>query len=217
MNFFGHACLAAAANGDARFVLGAMLPDFAPMAGVRIESIDDASLAAGHAHHVATDVTFHGAAEFTTWAAEASRALQAAGVRRGPARGVAHVGIELLLDGWLAKTRGVPSVYREALASAPQLEGVIRFRGASKPATATMSRQGALADLCRRVAQSPLPAAYGAPAFTTERIFRILGRRPRLAARAHERTAISAWTETTAHELGERAPALLAAVETGAG
>ena len=239
MNFFGHACLAAAENGDARFVLGAMLPDLAPMAGVRIRSIDDTSLAAGHAHHVATDVAFHGAAEFTGWAAEASRALQAAGVRRGPARGVAHVGIELLLDGWLAHTRGVPSVYRDALEAGPLIGAdAIRFRGVPTPwstsgseSGASVARQhtrnattrtpselrGGLPELCRRIAESPLPAAYASPSFTTERILRVLGRRPRLAVRADERAAISAWTETTAGELSRRAPALLAAVEATAG
>ena len=34
MNFFGHAWLAALRRDDAGFVLGAMLPDLAPMAGL---------------------------------------------------------------------------------------------------------------------------------------------------------------------------------------
>jgi hypothetical protein len=59
VNFFGHAALAAARQSDPGFVLGAMLPDLAPLAGLRIAAVDAEEVAAGRAFHVAADARFH--------------------------------------------------------------------------------------------------------------------------------------------------------------
>jgi hypothetical protein len=105
VNFFGHACLAAEARPEAAFVFGAMLPDLASMSGLRISSIAHAKTDSGRRFHYVTDAAFHRAERFQSLCTGATRALSAAGLRRGPARAIGHVGVELLLDGWLASER----------------------------------------------------------------------------------------------------------------
>lgn len=204
MNFFGHAWIAAQRRIDPGFVLGAMLPDLAPMAGLRIEALEDAGIEAGVKFHFASDAAFHRAPHFVRLVAASSRALQDAGVRRGPARGAAHVGIELLLDGWIAREHGVPLVYGEALAKATSLSGQVRF----KRRTDAIS----LDELCQRIERSALPGAYIEPTFTGARVVRALSRRPRLALDDAEGQLVANWLSEIAPELGENAGALLAGV-----
>jgi hypothetical protein len=205
VNFFGHAWLAAR-QGDASpgFVLGAMAPDLLAMAGRRREAraavagataAPQTSHARGVRFHAATDEAFHAAPTFAAAQVEAAAALRAAGVRRGPARGVAHVGLELLLDGWLAREAGVPELYPCAL------RHEIRRDAAG------------LGAVCRRLAVSPLPEAYADPAEVARRVAAALGRRPRLALAAGERAAVAAWARKARRELATRAPAMLVETE----
>lgn len=227
VNFFGHAWLAAGRNADPRFVLGAMLPDLAPMAGLRLRGANDAALSAGIAHHLAVDAAFHALPAFQMLTADAARALRRAGLRRGPARGAAHIGLELLLDGWLARRCGVPGVYRTALAQAPQLGALLRF--APGPAAATPRAQTTIAtahrnppnaagvawtfpELCRKLAASPLPEAYAEPSYTAARVTAALARRPRLALTPAERNACAAWLRPAARTLAASAESLLHAL-----
>lgn len=215
VNFFGHAWLAAGRNADPRFVLGAMLPDLAPMAGLRLRGADDAALSAGIAHHLAVDAAFHALPTFQMLTADAARALQRAGVRRGPARGAAHIGIELLLDGWLARRCGVPDAYRTALAYAPQLCALLRFapsRRAQNTTRATCGAAWTFPELCRKLAASPLPEAYAEPSYTAARVAAALARRPRLALNPAERNACAAWLRPAARTLAASAESLLDAL-----
>ena len=233
VNFFGHAWLAAGRNANPRFVLGAMLPDLAPMAGLRLRGANDAALSAGIAHHLAVDAAFHALPVFQRLTADAARALRRAGLRRGPARGAAHIGLELLLDGWLAQRCGVPDAYRTALAQAPQLGALLRFApGRRAPATlraqittraavhrGTPGAAGAAGgitwtfpELCRKLAASPLPEAYAEPSFTAARVAAALARRPRLALTPAERNACAAWLRPAARTLAASAESLLDAV-----
>jgi len=223
VNFFGHAWLAAGRNADPRFVLGAMLPDLAPMAGLRLRGANDAALSAGIAHHLAVDAAFHALPAFQMLAADAARELRRAGLRRGPARGASHIGLELLLDGWLARRCGVPGAYRAALVQAPQLGALLRFapghRFRAQSATAHRGATGATGgmawtfpELCRKLAASPLPEAYAEPSFTAARVAAALARRPRLALTPAERNACAAWLRPAARTLSATAEALLDAV-----
>jgi len=223
VNFFGHAWLAAGRNADPRFVLGAMLPDLAPMAGLRLRGANDAALSAGIAHHLAVDAAFHALPAFQMLAADAARELRRAGLRRGPARGASHIGLELLLDGWLARRCGVPGAYRAALVQAPQLGALLRFapghRFRAQSATAHRGATGATGgmawtfpELCRKLAASPLPEAYAEPGFTAARVAAALARRPRLALTPAERSACAVWLRPTARTLSATAEALLDAV-----
>src|SRR5262245_43693270 len=124
-----------------------MLPDFAAMVGVRVVSVAHAAADDGCRFHHETDDLFHRAACFQSLCHAATRALSGAGVRRGPARAIAHVGIELLLDDWLAAEQGVPGCYREALSLAPRLAPAIAFRLAADAEP--------LLELCERIAAAP--------------------------------------------------------------
>lgn len=208
MNFFGHGCLAAERRSDAAFVFGAMLPDLAAMAGLRVAGVAHAGADAGRRFHYATDAAFHRAEVFHALCLAATHALHEAGLRRGPARAIGHVGIELLLDGWLAAERGVPALYGEALALGPVLAPAVVFRAERDPAP--------LVELCGRIAAAPLaPDAWCEPERLAARLVRILARRPRLALEARELPAVRAWAVGARREVGRAAPALLAEVRRG--
>lgn len=170
LNFYAHACLAADDNADPYFVAGAMLPDFAPALNLRLKDLAEEApeaIAAGIRHHRAVDLAFHGQPAFLDlterWRDRLSREL---GLRRGVARAVAHVGIELLLDGWLVGDGAPRPAYRAGLEAGRQHYA---------------ERCPALGDAFERLLASPLPRAYSDPEVAAERIRRILSRRPRLA------------------------------------
>ncbi len=177
VNFYAHAFLAAERRDDAAFVLGAMLPDLCGFAGERLGEAPAAALGDGVRFHHETDAAFHATDAFTRFCSELSALLQARGVRRGPARGVAHVAGELLLDGWLAREAAVPSLYRRALGDARAL------LAAGALACDTSER---VTRVCARLHAAPLPESYTDAAFVCERIERALAARPYLALATHE-------------------------------
>jgi hypothetical protein len=205
VNFFGHGCLAAETRADAAFVFGAMLPDLAAMAGLRVSRVAHVQADAGRRFHYATDAAFHRAERFQALCVAATHALRDAGLRRGPARAIGHVGVELLLDGWLAAEQGVPALYGEALALGPALAPAIAFR---------VDRGAApLVELCARIAAAPLsPDAWCEPDRLAARLVRILARRPLLALEARELPAVRAWGASARLEVARAAPTLLAEV-----
>jgi hypothetical protein len=208
VNFFGHAWLAAERHPDAAFVFGAMLPDLAAMAGLRVLGVAHASADAGRRFHYATDAAFHRAEGFSSLSLAATQALLDAGLRRGPARAIGHVGVELLLDGWLATEQGVPALYGEALALGPALAPSIAFRLGAGVAP--------LLVLCERVAATPHSlAAWCEPKRLTERLVRILAPRPLLALAASELPAVRAWAACARREVERTAPALLSELREG--
>ncbi len=185
-----------------------MLPDLASMAGLRIASIGHAALGEGRRFHYATDAAFHRAERFQSLCSAATRRLSEAGLRRGPARAIGHVGIELLLDGWLAEERGVPGLYGEALALTASLSPAIVFRSEADAAP--------LLELCERIATAPLaPDAWCEPERLAARLVRILARRPLLALQASELPAVRAWAATARSEVSSAAPPLLAELRRG--
>ncbi len=206
MNFFGHAWLAAKRHGDPAFVFGAMLPDLAAMVRLRVERVVDVPLAEGRRFHLATDAAFHGLPSFERLVLGSTRALREAGLRSGPARAVGHVGVELLLDGWIAERHGEPAPYKPALDRGPALLGAVVFRGRPDPAP--------LGDLCRRIADARLPPeAWCAPERLTARLVRILAPRPRLALIASELPALRAWAAEGRSAVAAEAPRLIEALE----
>jgi hypothetical protein len=101
VNYFGHAAVASWRQGRGGLPLGAMLPDFSTMCGARITGSDDEEVAGGIALHHATDAAFHRLAAVTGLMRELDARLERGGCARGPRRAVAHIGVELLLDGVL--------------------------------------------------------------------------------------------------------------------
>ena len=132
MNFFGHAAVASwglapgageptVATTDASGrVLGAMLPDFATMSGARLaDPHDDAAVAGGIALHHVTDAAFHHLPPVLALMRELDERLERLGCARGPRRAVAHIGVELLLDGVLVEELLYREHYLAGLAHDP--------------------------------------------------------------------------------------------------
>jgi hypothetical protein len=185
MNFFGHAvvaCRRAPAPGPA-FVLGAMLPDLAAMCGGRVVEIADAEVAAGVRHHHETDRVFHAAPAFRRLCRDAEAGLSGRGVGRGGARGAAHVGVELLLDGLLVDEEPARSVYERSVARAHagDLGAALRWHAPEQA-----ERWAALQ---RRLAGASL-AGYRDLDVVAERVARALARRPLLALAPAEVAAV---------------------------
>jgi hypothetical protein len=184
VNFFGHAVVALDTSDGARepeFVLGSMLPDLCGMAALRWLGPADGAVADGVRFHHRTDEAFHGAPIFCGLMAREQEKLEDAGLAHGSAMAVAHVGIELLLDGWLAEQRGIPPEYRRALEQAPELQwrqkdGAGRFEL-----------------LRRRILSAPLPEGYRDPLLVADRLVRILAARPRLALDAPAQAETFRW------------------------
>jgi hypothetical protein len=201
MNFFGHAAIAGRFERDPEFVLGAMLPDFCGMLGLRVPDPLAGTLARGvHFHHL-TDHAFHELPRFQGLYRAAAAQLDARGVRRGTARAVAHVGVELLLDAELAENDDACALYFAALATARAPDPL------AGPAFGPLERErlGRLAGTLseRGVATRP----------TTElvvmRLERALAGRPRLAILPPDSPKITEWVELFRDGVVASAPALV--------
>jgi hypothetical protein len=204
VNFFGHAVVAVDERGgraSPTFVLGAMLPDLCGMARLSAPQPADEELAAGVALHHVTDAAFHGARRFLGLSADAQAELQAAGLSHGSAMAVAHVGVELLLDGILSARLDAATTYREAL-SIPCPP--IRWR--------QVDHAERFEQLRRRLSVAPVPAAYADPIFVAARVCDVLARRPRLALDAGGPAVVRRWAVPARGRVIAAAPALLAEV-----
>jgi hypothetical protein len=201
MNYFAHAHVAASLGNPDAALLGAMLPDFAQMIGVRIAGLRHPALAAGAALHHRTDAAFHASPSFRGLVREGVQALVQARVARGPARGAAHVGVELLLDAALAGSEVADARYLGALRLAPALEGEIRWREeCGHPRWKTLQT--------RLLGAGP-PAPCPAPAQLAERIGRVLESRPRLRLDPGERAALADWVAWAAPVVARQAAPML--------
>jgi acyl carrier protein phosphodiesterase len=187
MNFLAHAVLAQRVDPDPRFVLGAVLPDFAAMAGLEWDDLDDEALQSGVKFHGRTDEVFHAAEDFLALLRVARADLHAAGLERAKRLAASHVGFELLFDGWLARDDELVRSFRSLLlASRRGQHGLVcRWR---EPYGAW--RWG---ELIEKLLASPVPEAYSDPAFAAESVGRILARRPRFALSAGELDLVRAW------------------------
>ena len=92
MNVLGHTRVALGRGLDRPAeVLGAVLPDLAPAAGVRlVRDRLDGPLAAGVRCHLDADAAFHAHPRFRAGTRALRADLTARGIPRGPARAVAH-------------------------------------------------------------------------------------------------------------------------------
>jgi len=168
MNYFGHALVASWRAAPAATVLGAMLPDFSSMCRARLARAQHAEVDTGLALHHATDAAFHDLPAVVGLMRELDARLDRLGCARGPRRAVAHVGIELLLDGVFVD---------DAAARASYLAGV------ATDVAVDWEHEGAprFAMLRARLRQYGVPEDLRDPDAITERLARVLGGRPLLA------------------------------------
>jgi acyl carrier protein phosphodiesterase len=208
VNFLAHAVFAERRSSSPAYVLGSMLPDFATMAGLRIASIEHGELREGVDFHHAGDDAFHGAPIFLEMMSDARDQLEELGVSLGPAMAVSHVGIELLLDGWLVENHGAAS-YRDAMRGAEPLADAVTW-------TRSEGRQR-WRRLRSRLVEAPVPEAYTDCDFVADRLERILSHRPRLALDEGEAEQVHVWAQGARVEVWKRAESLLAQVESRLG
>lgn len=207
MNFFGHATIALWSTDEPAHVFGAMLPDFAGMVGARIGgALDHAELQAGIDLHHRTDDAFHGAPLFVELCRDAVQELEGVGVARASARAVAHVGTELLLDGWLASNDTAVAVYRAAMQAGPSLIPSIAFRSDDGPERCHW--------LLSRLAPAPIPQRYVETDFVTERLVFALASRPRLALSTNDAAHVRALLPNIQARVVAHAPTLIESVRT---
>lgn len=187
MNFFGHAAIAGRFRASPEFVLGAMLPDFSGMLRLKTPPITPDALGQGVRFHHLTDHAFHELRSFRAFCSESTRWLDAQNVRRGTARAVAHVGVELLLDAALAEGEAARERYFAALGAA---------RRAELFATSTYTpEEGArLAGLAEALVARGISRNPDTSLIVT-RLERALAERPRLAIEPRDRAAIGSWVE----------------------
>jgi hypothetical protein len=207
VNYFGHAAVAswrATADELGGLALGAMLPDFGVMCGARATGATDDAITRGIALHHETDAVFHHAPAVLGLMRDAEARLTAGGVRRGPTRAAAHVGVELLLDGALLDDPRHRAAYEAALAHDAAL---ITWRDADDA-----PRFGAW---FARLRTYGVPDDLRRPRSAAERIFRMLAGRRLLAPEAAERTVIAAVLEEIAPRVAVAADTITRQVAAG--
>jgi hypothetical protein len=149
-------------------VLGAVLPDLATMAGIRLDRRAlGGPIAAGVRCHHLTDAAFHRAPAFVAGSRALTRDLMAVDVPRGAARAVGHVGWELLLDGPLLRTP-TEAAFHEAMGLAGEVTAVLRPD--DRPAWAAL--------IAHR--RRPPALRYDDPEWVADRCVGILAGSPRL-------------------------------------
>jgi len=171
VNFFGHAAVATWQDpAPPGRVLGAMLPDFATMSGARLapDQPHDAAVAGGIDLHHATDAVFHRAPPVLALMRELDER-----------RAVAHIGVELLLDGVLVDEHAYRDAYTAGLAHSP--DG-IAWREPDDPPQ--------FARLLTRLRSYGVPLDLQRPDAIAQRLHRMLSHRPLLAPSASDLAVI---------------------------
>lgn len=210
MNFFGHAALAADhmsrvnpppdAGELGRLCLGAMLPDFVGMLRLGKPQVTDEALARGVSFHHRTDHAFHDLPSFHELSRQTFAWLAQRRLPRGPARAVAHVGIEILLDEVMARDAAAREAY--LLALAVPLAEALRF-----DAPGDLERLQTLRrNLSERAATQLQPTAE----LVALRIRRTLDGRPRLATDDAGEHLLREWVAVARPWVDAEAPRLLA-------
>lgn len=156
-----------------------MLPDFSTMCGARIAGSDDAEVAAGIALHHATDAAFHQAPVVTGLMRELDARLERGGCARGPRRAVAHIGVELLLDGVLVEHDD----YRDAYVLGLEYDAPLSWR--------TEGDGTRYATLLERLRAHGVPDDLKKPESIVYRLSRMLAHRPLLAPSSNDLAVIT--------------------------
>lgn len=200
MNLVGHVAVAVhrTEHASSEHLAGAMLPDLAAMARVRLAPAGG-DLGDGIAVHHASDAAFHRSQWFNDRSQALRDALLAAGVDRGAARACAHAGVEMLLDGgWIADPR-----VRDA---SDRAFSVLRARGATRDRVhslvAPVDRAHWAARLDRIATTIDLDA-YRSPAAIATRLHHMTSGRARIELRREH-------VDTVTRELGRVQDAVLA-------
>lgn len=179
-----------------------MVPDFLSMIGLKPVPARDANLAAGVKLHHLTDAAFHSAEPFLGLSHAARVALSEAGLARGPARAVAHIGVEILLDEVLARDQRSRSAYLGALALGDSAREMLEFH--------RKEDADRFVSLLSVLASRGAPDTGMAPAQVADRIERALRGRPRLCLDDRGNALVSRWVVAARPDVLDRSSDLLA-------
>jgi hypothetical protein len=174
-----------------------MLPDFEAMAGAHVLEVRDPQIQRGIEMHHRTDQAFHRSEGFLSCCEFAVAELTRAGVRRGTARAVGHVGSEMFLDGWLVGEQDHVDDYLAAL----EISADARLRWEDDGR--------AFSKLQTRLAIWGAPKDYAEPAFVFARLSDALRHRPALAVLDEQSERITAFLPSLRNMVEDRAHALL--------
>ena len=197
MNFFGHAVVAGWQDNRASHLLGSMLPDFEAMVGVPLIEVRDPDIQRGIDLHHRTDEAFHRAPTFLALCAHALGELTAAGVRRGTARAVGHVGSEMFLDGWLARKQAYIDDYLAALEL--EADGLLGWQDGGS----------AFSKLHTRLTLWGAPLDYAEPSFVAARVTDALRSRPALEVLEEQSSLVMEFLPSLQEMVERDAPELL--------
>jgi hypothetical protein len=204
VNFLGHTHVALASGDDPVYVLGAVLPDLASMAGVRIDRArSGGALHEGIRCHIETDAAFHAHPVFRQGSAAIRADLVPLDLPTGASRAIGHIGWELLLDGTLVRSR-TESAFQYAL-----IEGKRAL-----PAIVSDDQPQWQAFLDRWKSFTDPRLRYDEPTWVAERLYLMLRSRPRLAFAEDAVPAVSAVLERHAGAVAGVAAEMLAAMVT---
>ena len=207
MNFVGHIVVADRAAGGAStaHLLGSAAPDLARMARLPVAETGSDDFRAGVAAHHRTDAAFHDLPWFRRHNRALVGELTARGVRRGPARGAAHVLVELLLDGALLADADHAATFAPAWAALVAADDDAR---AMVPAEGHEQWLDFLDQLTRRLD----PSAYADAGYAADRTAGTLARRPRLAMSDDEHAVLRTVATDVQPTIVESADDVLASV-----
>ena len=197
MNFFGHAVVAGWQDNRASHLLGSMLPDFETMMRVPLIEVRDPDIQRGIELHHRTDDAFHRAPAFLALCARALGELTEAGVRRGTARAVGHIGSEMFLDGWLAREQAHVDDYLTALEL--EVDGLLGWQDDGH----------AFSKLHARLTRWGAPRGYTEPSFVLARLADALRRRPALALLEDQTARVAEFLPSLQQMVEHDAPELL--------
>jgi hypothetical protein len=210
MNLVGHVAVAVRSDPDAApgLLAGAMLPDLAAIARIRLVAsapatpADDAmrGLTDGIALHHASDAVFHASSWFHRHNQGLRDALLDAGIDRGAARACAHAGLEMLLDGRLVEDHAVVGATDSAF-------DALSTSGAARAAAAAAVAPGDAAiwlDRLDQLGRSLDPRSYRSAMNVAHRLHRMTRGRARIELRAEHvarvADALGAYRPVVAHD-----------------
>jgi hypothetical protein len=190
VNFYAHVSIATLYAADEAMALGAMLPDLASLLGVKPPPTTHPGIHDGYVLHHVTDAVFHDLPLFRLTCREQCAHLTHLGLKRGPARAAAHVGLEFLLDDAPALDAPTHQLFCASLASATT-EGL-----AAKLDWQSRENAEQFQNLRNRLLAAELSPHGLAANVVAERIFRTLLSRPRLAIRSEQVDILTDWIQS---------------------
>ena len=193
-----------------------MLPDFFSMLRERLPNFEPGALQDGVDFHHTTDSVFHDSAGFLQWQRASLAQLHELGLRRGPARAVAHAGVELLLD--LAIAQALDNCeHRPAAARFWQSYDAALERGCRPLGKAAVPRKvvDRLQSLCGHLVQVGAERFRAPPERSVEVLERAVRGRPRLEMSQTEVRAAKRWAASFFPSVKAGLPDLLRDLEKG--